>query len=607
MLGKFGSIFGLKSNDPPDPDPDCQRLYEEDFDVEPGAIRRGRRAIHKENSPYTGDKPLLLKEKIKAQVNRNLVEKKFLESKSSNEGLKYTLRAGVREVIESGYGKENSDPNFIKSELKSMENAIKGGKGIETQFSVQAGFNSSNSLKDVPNPSIVLPGNEASKAKGILGMKPMSSEQKLSSQSVPVKIVSSPASGLSPVKSVSPSIGVPVIAKSVLNSVNNFDAEMNDSVIEGSMLNGEIGSISKMQQGGNPMNEDMNLDGSNGNNLKVEQGSSFLNLKWDKEPMNVDNFSKPSMSPAAKLVSDYNKKSYARMVESTSSVVDLNIKVIPKADGKPAGKVELPYADLMLGGAPYHATLYGFFMGKKLAFPTINHFAFKMWKIFGLKDIMVNDEGFFFFKFDSKEGMMSVLEGGPWLINNVPLFIQRWRPGLVLSKPQIKSVHVWVKVFNVPLEYWNSKGVTLIANEIGKPIAMDNITQKMCKEHWGRPAFMRFLVEMSAEFNWLKEISVVSIDFGTCEKVESSLEIETKEDEKLVAEENSKNGKVDSDVFILVTKKNNKGKQSSSNVVFQENRKIDLIKSLEKSTVPMEECVVVEKQGQESGRRGQPR
>ncbi|CAI9302869.1 unnamed protein product [Lactuca saligna] len=43
--------------------------------------------------------------------------------------------------------------------------------------------------------------------------------------------------------------------------------------------------------------------------------------------------------------------------------------------------------------------------------------------------------------------------------------------------------NVWVELFNVPLEYWNSKGITLIANEIGKPMAMDNVTQKMCNEH----------------------------------------------------------------------------------------------------------------------------
>ena len=79
-------------------------------------------------------------------------------------------------------------------------------------------------------------------------------------------------------------------------------------------------------------------------------------------------FLKPVISRAAKMVSDFNKKSYARMVQSTSTVVDLNIKVMSKVDGKPSGKVELPYADLMLGGAPYHATLYGFLWGKSLCF-----------------------------------------------------------------------------------------------------------------------------------------------------------------------------------------------------------------------------------------------
>ncbi|XP_023762213.1 uncharacterized protein LOC111910619 [Lactuca sativa] len=237
-----------------------------------------------------------------------------------------------------------------------------------------------------------------------------------------------------------------------------------------------------------------------------------------------------------------------------------------------------------------------------------------MWKTYGLKDIMVNDEGFFFFKFDSKEGMMNVLEGGPWLINNVPMFVQRWRPGLVLSKPQINSIPVWVKVFNVPLEYWNSKGVTLIANEIGKPIAMDKITQKMCNEHWGRPAFMRFLVEMSAESEWMKELSVVSIDFGTGEKVESKCRVEyawrpdicnhckiyghknsncgilngTKVDNiadvAVNREEDGKKEKIDDDGFILVTKKNSKGQKFNNGVIINEEGKVDLIKSLEKNT-----------------------
>ncbi|CAI9295447.1 unnamed protein product [Lactuca saligna] len=411
-------MFGMNYTDPPDPA--NKKLYEDELEADVGARRRGRRAVHKEFSPYSVIKPLRLKDKMEANANRLREEKKYLNSKSIAD-------------------------EFIKSELDALDKVIADEKKVEEE----------NGFVLLQVTSDMIKGFNSSKNSGV-GL----------SSSSPV-------------------------------------TQTNTGTVIGT--NSDKGILDMKDS----MNENGNLEIDYGNNMKKEQGANFLNM----------DFSKPVISPAAKLVSDYKKKSYPRMVESTNTVVDLNIKVIPKVDGKPNGKVELPYADLMLGGAPYHATLYGFFVGKKLAFPTVNHFSFKMWKIFGLKDIMVNDEGFFFFKFDSKEGMMSVPEGGPWLINNVPMFVQRWRPGLVLSKPQMNSVPVWVKVFNVHLEYWNSKGITLIANEIGKPIAMDKITQKMCNEHWGRPAFMRFLVEISAEFEWMKELSVVSIDFGTGEKL----------------------------------------------------------------------------------------
>lgn len=53
----------------------------------------------------------------------------------------------------------------------------------------------------------------------------------------------------------------------------------------------------------------------------------------------------------------------------------------------------------------------------------------------------------------------------------------------------------------------------LIANEIGKPMSMDKVTQRMCKNHWGRPGFMRFLVEMEASAEWLQELDIISRDF----------------------------------------------------------------------------------------------
>lgn len=137
MLGRSHSIgiwmlmFGMNYTDPPDPD--NLKVYEDDLDADVGAKRRGRRAVHKEISPYAGEKPLRLKGKMESKAFRILEEKKYLSSKSPIERSKVVLRAGVREVIKSGYGKENVDPEFIKSELDAFEKAIANEKKLESQ------------------------------------------------------------------------------------------------------------------------------------------------------------------------------------------------------------------------------------------------------------------------------------------------------------------------------------------------------------------------------------------------------------------------------------------------------------------------------------------
>ncbi|KAL4566957.1 hypothetical protein LXL04_022527 [Taraxacum kok-saghyz] len=217
---------------------------------------------------------------------------------------------------------------------------------------------------------------------------------------------------------------------------------------------------------------------------------------------------------------------FAQMVDSNKQSMPSKIKTILRDPKKKHGIVEMPISNLLSGSAPYHTTLIGSFIDKKLAFPTVKYFVNRMWKQFGIEDLMVNDEGYYFFKFSTVQGMFEVMENGPWLINNVPIFVQRWKPGLVLSKPAINMVPVWVKIYNVPLEYWNEEGVAHIANEIGKPIMMDKMTLNMCENHWGRPGFMRILVEMTADEEWLKSLDVVSRDIDSGERKISKCRVE---------------------------------------------------------------------------------
>ncbi|XP_022024364.1 uncharacterized protein LOC110924678 [Helianthus annuus] len=106
--------------------------------------------------------------------------------------------------------------------------------------------------------------------------------------------------------------------------------------------------------------------------------------------------------------------------------------------------------------------------------------------------------------------MTKVLEGGPWLIRKVPLFLNVWSPSVSLKKEGIKSIPVWVKLHNVPISVYTDDGLSLLASKIGTPKRLDSYTADMCAENWGRSSFARALIEVNAD-NELKDHIIVAI------------------------------------------------------------------------------------------------
>ncbi|GKC93280.1 RNA-directed DNA polymerase, eukaryota, reverse transcriptase zinc-binding domain protein [Tanacetum coccineum] len=93
--------------------------------------------------------------------------------------------------------------------------------------------------------------------------------------------------------------------------------------------------------------------------------------------------------------------------------------------------------------------------------------------------MFVNANGVYFFKFRQEEEVKFVLGNGPWMVNNKPLYVQKWRIDLNLDKSEPKSLQVWVKLINVPMEAWTTKGISAIASCLGKPLIMDDMTTRM--------------------------------------------------------------------------------------------------------------------------------
>ena len=119
--------------------------------------------------------------------------------------------------------------------------------------------------------------------------------------------------------------------------------------------------------------------------------------------------------------------------------------------------VIIPQDEVETISARFEHSLYGYFVGQRPAFPVVQNFVRNVWKKYGLTHVMIH-QGFFMFKFSSRDGMENVLNQGPWRIRSVPLILHVWNPNSDLSKEDIKKVPVWVKLYNVTVVAYSLVG-----------------------------------------------------------------------------------------------------------------------------------------------------
>ena len=165
--------------------------------------------------------------------------------------------------------------------------------------------------------------------------------------------------------------------------------------------------------------------------------------------------------------------------------------------------IKMPKAITEVGSREWDNTLVGYFIGRKLPYSLIKNATSKLWSKAGLVDMLATDSGYFFFKFSSQAESEAVLEGGPWHVAGQPIILSNWQVGLRLEKVAQSTIPIWVNIHHIPLEYWNSEGLSHIASAIGKPLYVDRMTAS-CR----RISYARLCIEVNAEFELLKNFDI---------------------------------------------------------------------------------------------------
>nr|GEU63989.1 hypothetical protein [Tanacetum cinerariifolium] len=90
-------------------------------------------------------------------------------------------------------------------------------------------------------------------------------------------------------------------------------------------------------------------------------------------------------------------------------------------------------------------TLYGYFIGSWLAFPIVKKYVCNAWAKYGFESVIVHN-GFYLFKFTSHEGMVRVLNGGPWFIRLMHIMLNTWSANNKIKREDYTKILVWVKI-----------------------------------------------------------------------------------------------------------------------------------------------------------------
>ena len=99
-----------------------------------------------------------------------------------------------------------------------------------------------------------------------------------------------------------------------------------------------------------------------------------------------------------------------------------------------------------------------------------------LWGKDGEIEIIPAGHNLFIVQFHNSETRDKVLELGPWHIQNKPLIVRKWEPGMRSLDFNMSKLPLWIQLHNIPLELFNQTGISYIASAMGNPLYMDRFT-----------------------------------------------------------------------------------------------------------------------------------
>ena len=162
-------------------------------------------------------------------------------------------------------------------------------------------------------------------------------------------------------------------------------------------------------------------------------------------------------------------------------------KVIDKSDkAKGTFALEIPREIIDHNILSMANTLVGKFVGPRPNIDVVRSFTRGKWDLKGHVEVTAMAKGFMSFEFSCSEDFSRILCAGNWSLGRSNLILQKWTSNLDLNNDFQSQVPVWIRLPELPLEYWHEDVFDGIARTFGELLSIDPVTAAKKRLNYAR-------------------------------------------------------------------------------------------------------------------------
>jgi hypothetical protein len=242
--------------------------------------------------------------------------------------------------------------------------------------------------------------------------------------------------------------------------------------------------------------------------LPIENSSGKVEMEVVSSCHDMGNTSHsgdPILESSVQIAQEKVTQDWRKLFQHEKSIGALQYFAPSCEDGRVV--VKPPLKAIEEGISKWSPSLVGQFLDKPLPYYIVKRTVESIWAQYGKVEVFLLENGLYLFRFADEKMRDEVMEAKVWHIANKPLILRKWTPGMQLLKLSLSSIPIWIKLHNLPIEFWNATCLSYVASGVGKPLCADSVTEEQ-----QRLGFARVLVEVDMESNFPKEIEVVGVD-----------------------------------------------------------------------------------------------